>query len=418
VNETPAPVPPAAPPGRRSWRIPAIIAGAAALVLVVGLALYLRSAGRVSKDTLAATPKQVVTVAARAGSYRQVARYVSTIEPWIEARVGPQLVSAYVDEVRVRPGAVVRKGEVLATLDCRNASAESKALAAQSRAVEARHQAVAHEAARVGELLGGGFVSPNEAEQKTAESVSKEAELQSSRARVARSTLEVEDCVLRAPFDGEVGARAMDPGAFARPGSWVVTVVDRSTVRIVTDVPELDFPSVAPGTPATVRVLSTGASVPAKISRRSPSADRSTRTIHVEVDVADPSRQLPVYTTAEVAVEAGKAVQATSIPLTAATIRGDRASVMVVEDGHARRRVVDVVGESQGTLYVASTLPHGTPIVTEGRAVLKDGDPVQASPAPAGAPAAAPASPPTSAPSAAPATPPASKTPASTGSQR
>lgn len=383
MNESPA-SPPAAPsPARRSWRIPAAIAGAAAILLAAGLALYLRSAGRVSKDALAATPKPVVTVAARAGSYRQVARYVSTIEPWIEARVGPQLVSAYVDEVRVRPGAVVRRGDILATLDCRNVSAESKALAAQSRAVEARHQAVAHEAARVGELLGGGFVSPNEAEQKAAESASKEAELQSSRARVARSTLEVEDCVLRAPFDGEIGARAMDPGAFARPGSWVVSVVDRSTVRVVTDVPEIDFPSVAPGTPVTVRVLSTGASVPAKVSRRSPTADRSTRTIHVEVDVPDPARQLPVFTTAEVAVEAGKPVAATAIPLGAATIRGDRASVMVVEDGHARRVVHAVVGESQGTLYVAGTLAPGVRVVTEGRAILKDGDEVRDTPSPA-----------------------------------
>jgi RND family efflux transporter MFP subunit len=250
---------------------------------------------------------------------------------------------------------------------------------------------VAHEAARVGELLGGGFVSPNEAEQKAAESTSKEAELQGSRARLARSALEVDDCVLRAPFDGEVAARAMDPGAFARPGSWVVSVVDRSTLRVVADVPEPDFASVATGTPVTVNVLATGTTLPARVSRRSPAADRSTRTIHVEVDVPDASRQLPVFTTAEIAVDAGKPIAATGIPLVAATVRGDKATVMLVDGDLVRRHVYTVIGESQGTLYVDPALAAGTLVVTEGRSSLQDGDRVTATPGRSGPRSATPA---------------------------
>ncbi len=380
----PAVPPPAAePPAPRRSRVPLVLSGVVVVVLLTGGLLYLRASSRVSKTALADQPKGVATATARAGTYRQVARYVATVEPWIEARLGPQFVSAYVESVNVRPGAVVRKGQVLATLDCRNAAAESRSVAAQARAIEARHQAISHEAARVGELLGGGFVSPNEAEQKAAESASKEAELQSTRARLVRSGLEVDDCVLRAPFDGEVAARAMDPGAFARPGTWVVSVVDRSTVRVVTDVPEPDFASVAPGTPAKVDVTAIGTRVEAKISRRSPAADPSTRTVHLEIDIPDPQRRLPVYTTAEVAVEVGKPVPATSVPLTAATVRGDKASVMVVDGDVARRRTVDVVGESQGSLYLSPNLPSGTVVVTEGRSNVRDGDRVHAAPPPA-----------------------------------
>ena len=86
------------------------------------------------------------------------------------ASVGPQLVSAYVDTVLVRPGAVVKRGEVLATLDCRDASAASQAVASAARAIDARQKAARHEAARLQGLLAGNFVSPNEAEQKTAAS--------------------------------------------------------------------------------------------------------------------------------------------------------------------------------------------------------------------------------------------------------
>jgi RND family efflux transporter MFP subunit len=377
---TPAPQPsPSRGRRLRLERVPLVIVGLVVLVLAAGATLYAGSASSVSKVALASSPKAVAVAVARSGSYRQVARYVATLEPWVEAKVGPQLVSAYVHDVLVRPGAPVKKGQVLATLDCRNVSEESRAIAAQSRAIEARQQAVAHEAARVGELLGGGFVSPNEAEQKAAESASKEAELQGSRARLARSALEVDDCVLRSPFDGEIAARAMDPGAFARPGSWVVSVVDRSVLRVVTNVPEPDFASVAPGTPVKVDVLATGSSLPAKVSRRSPAADRATRTIHVEVDVPDPSRQLPVFTTAEIAVEVGKPVPATGIPLVAATVRGEKATVMLVDGEVARRHSYPVLGESQGTLYVDPSLPSGARVVTEGRSTLQDGDRVSAS---------------------------------------
>jgi hypothetical protein len=82
-----------------------------------------------------------------------------------------------------------------------------------------------------------------------------------------------------------------------------------------------------------------------------------------------------------------------AIPLTAATVRGEKASVMVVEGGRARRGVHEVVGESQGTLYVAPTLPAGASVVTEGRALLREGDEVRATPAPTSPPPPAPDAP-------------------------
>ena len=104
----------------------------------------------------------------------------------------------------VRPGAAVTRHEVLATLDCRSASASSQAVAAEARAIDAQHQAALHESARLDSLLDGGFVSPNEAEQKQALSTSEEAKLASQRAMLTSTSLAVDDCVLRSPFDGEV----------------------------------------------------------------------------------------------------------------------------------------------------------------------------------------------------------------------
>jgi RND family efflux transporter MFP subunit len=366
------------PPEPNRRRLPVAIAVGAAGVIVLGVLLVARAGAHVNQETLASRPAGVTVIDARAAEYRPSRRYVGTVEPWVEAKIGPQLVSAYVDAVLVRPGDAVKRGQILATLDCRNASATSKAVAMQARAIQTEQEALAHEAARVAELKEGGFASPNEIEKSAAGSASKAAELMETQARMQRATLEVNDCVLRAPFAGEVASRAVDPGAFVRPGAPVATIVDRTTVRVIGEVPEADFDVVAPATPVRIVALATRRSLRGTIARRSPAADPSTRTVHVEIDLPDPERSLPVGTTAELSIDVGTPGAATEVPLVAASVRGDKATLFVVEAGVARKRAYPVRGERGGSLFLDPALPVGSRVVTEGRALLKDGDRVEA----------------------------------------
>ena len=354
------------------------IACGTAAVVILGIFLVARASSHVNKIALDSLPKGVTVVEARAAQYRPSRRYVGTILPWVEAHVGPQFISAYVDTVLVRPGDVVKRGQIIATLDCRNASASSKAVSMQARALQTQQEALAHEAGRVAELKEGGFASPNEIENRAAESATKQAQLLETEARMQRATLEVNDCILRAPFAGEISARLVDPGAFARPGSAVATIVDRRTVRVVAEVPEGDFDVVGVGVPVQIRALAVNRELRAPIARRSPAADLATRTAHIEIDVPDPGRTLPVGTTAELGLEVGALTPATEVPLSAASLRGDKATVFVVEGQTARKAVFAVRGERSGTVFLDAALRAGAHVVTEGRGGLRDGDRVDA----------------------------------------
>jgi RND family efflux transporter MFP subunit len=361
---------------RARSKIPVAIGAGVAAILFLGGAMMWHADSRTNKVALSSGPKPVTVVKTVAAMYRSSRTYVGTLDPWVQASVGPQLVSAYVDTVLVRPGATVKRGDILATLDCRDANASTKAVAARARAIDAHQKAIADEASRTQGLLDGGFVSANEAEQKSSQSLSEQAQLEAEKATLARSSLQVSDCILRAPFSGEVAQRFIDPGAFVRPGSAIVTVVDRSTIRMIGDAPEIDFDLVPPGTRATVHVYATKKDLQATITRRAPAADPATRTVHFEIDIPDPDRVVPVGTTGEVHIDVGTPDPASEVPLYAATVRGAKARLFVVDHGVAHQQTIAVKGESGGSLFVDPALPAGATVVTEGRALLEDGDKV------------------------------------------
>jgi RND family efflux transporter MFP subunit len=364
-------------------RIPWIVAVGVGTVLGVASALAWRAEAKTNKVALASHPKPVTVVAARAEPYRVVHTYVGMLRPFIEARVGPQFLSAYVETVLVRPGAVVKRGQILGTLDCRDPTTRTAAVSAEARAIATRQLAIAHEADRTASMLDGGFVSANDAELAAARSGAEAAELMARQARLARSTLEVDDCVLRAPFDGEVLLRLVDPGSFVRPNTEMVAVVDRSTVRMTADAPESDFDALVPGTPVDVHMVAIDSDLAASITRRAPGADPGTRTVHFEVDIANADRRIPVDTTGEVRLAVGDAVPATAIPLRAVSIRESKASFFTVDRDVVHQHLVPALGEVGADVFVEPTeLRPGVQVVLEGHALLKDGDRVSARAAP------------------------------------
>jgi multidrug efflux pump subunit AcrA (membrane-fusion protein) len=340
----------AAYPGRRRHLV--ILGGAAALLLG-GVLLMARAEAKVNHVPLDAAPKPVSFVVTTPATYRAHKTYVGALRPWVSADVGPQFLSAYVDTVLVRPGAAVRRGEVIASLDCRNATALSRAAALEARSVDARQKAIADEANRTTRLQEGGFASVNETEQAQAQSTSVMAQLDAQKAQLAHSSLEVGDCLLRAPFDGEIGDRYIDPGAFVRPGMAIASVVDRTTARFVADVPENDFAVVTPGTQVAIRADAVRLDVAGPIARRAPHADPETRTVHFAY---------------------GDSVPVVAIPSYGATVRGSKATLFVLDGDLARARTFAVVGEEGGQLLLEASLGAGAKVVTAGRTVLVDGD--------------------------------------------
>jgi membrane fusion protein, multidrug efflux system len=364
-----------------SQRTSLVIGIGVAAVAVTTVALVRHAEKRVDNVALADHAQPVTTIRTVATTYRPTRTYVGTLEPWNAAYVGPQFVAAYVQTVDVRPGAIVKQGDVLARLDCRDVSSSTAAVAARARALDAQQQALASQVKRLDELKQNGYVSADDVEQKTAASLAETDQLAAEKSHLSSMSLQVADCVLRAPFDGEVTARSVDPGAFVRPGANIVALTDRHIVRFTADVPENDFRAVAPGVHVKLHVDSIGVDLDGTIARRTPSADYSTRTVHFEVDLDNANRAIPVNVTGVAIIEVGDPTPTTQLPLRAASVQNGRATIFIVEHGIAHARTVPVVGERGDALFLdANTLPAGAQVVTEGRTLLADGDRVAPQP--------------------------------------
>ena len=116
--------------------------------------------------------------------------------------------------------------------------------------------------------------------------------------------------VRRRDRDPDRGPRAHS----SRPGTQIVSVVDRSTVRVVGDAPEIDFEAVAQEAIARIHVLATGRH---RGRRRAPRPGSRPGNAHGPLRGRHPRpwAQLPVGTTGEISVDVGEPVAATELPL-------------------------------------------------------------------------------------------------------
>lgn len=207
-------------------------------------------------------------------------------------------VEGLVTEVRVRLGDRVARNEVLAQLDDQQVKNEldvARALLRASRADEEKaaleHQEALERNARnqkAAELRQDALSQEELASSRYQEQYAASrleaarARVQEQLARVAQLEQRSRDQVIRAPFDGVVTVRYVDPGASAPRGTPVVRLVSAAEMWVRFAVPEEQGPALATGQPVDVRIKDLERVLPGLIENISPEVDSASRMIIAE----------------------------------------------------------------------------------------------------------------------------------------
>jgi membrane fusion protein, multidrug efflux system len=349
-------------------RIPtkALIA-AGAIVGLILLLLYLQGTIGGHKVAPGIVPLPAGGEIARASAVAVEQRDVEDLIEWpgtvtsqTVANVAPK-VMAHVLEVRVRAGATVKAGEVIATLDDR----EVRARVAQARAALGAAQAQATQAEadqrRLRSLFEKQAATAQDLDAVDARAKATRAQVAQARDAVAEAEVLLGETTVRAPFDGIVAQRLVDPGDMAVPGRPVVVIHDPTSLRLEAHVAERCIGALRTGMEVPARFDTPPRQLTAHIEEIAPMADPQSRTFLVKAALPSEPDILPgLFGTLRSSCGRHAALL---VPAGAVSRKGQLERVQVVVDGVPLLRDVRTGKMYGNRIEVLSGLSEGEMVV-------------------------------------------------------
>ncbi len=272
-------------------------------------------------------------------------------------------------DLRVRRGTPVKAGDIIAILsdEAREAQVlQAKALVEQRKIeLEAKRRLIELNAVPKLELAN------------------LEAQHKAAIATLAAAEAERDRGVVRAPWSGIVTDVVGEVGssAFSFQGKEIAQIVSLDPMLAVVEVSERRMAGIKVGEQAEVRLV-TGQTATGRVRFVSRTASQTTRTYRIEVELKNPDGAIPDGITAEVSIPIAPQ-PASRVPRSALTFssKGELGVRTVGGDGIVGFAPITVVEDEQAFMWV-SGLGNGTRVVVQGQDFVREGQKVEAVPAP------------------------------------
>jgi membrane fusion protein (multidrug efflux system) len=262
-------------------------------------------------------PETIGTSVAQADTWETTVSAVGSISGLHSVSVSNE-VPGTINKIRFESGQIVREGQVLVELD-------SEVERAQMASADARRDLAERTLKRSKVLAGGNAISPSQLDEV-------EAQLKSATTDSGALRAQVERKVIRAPFRGRLGIRAVNVGQYLNPGTMVTTLDSLGGTFVDFSVPQDDLATIKVGLPVRVTIEGTPTQLMGTISAIEPMIDPTTRNVKIRAAIPEPAiKPRPgMYVNVQVIQATQQAVVA--IPVTALLHASYGDSVFVVED--------------------------------------------------------------------------------------
>ncbi|WP_331939196.1 efflux RND transporter periplasmic adaptor subunit [Methylosinus sp.] len=178
--------------------------------------------------------REVVDWIAQTGRLRAIDR-VELI-----ARVG-----GYLTEIRAKDGQMVRKGDLLFTIDPRPFQIQLRKASAQRKIASSQLDLARKKIARSSALRRTHYISEEEHDLRLQQLKDAEGAVEQAEAAVEAAELDLEFSRVTAPFDGRIGARRVSIGDFVNSGGAeatpLATIVSLDPIYLEFDLSEADY---------------------------------------------------------------------------------------------------------------------------------------------------------------------------------
>ena len=300
-------------------------------------------------------------------------------------------VSGRVVETFVRTGEEVGAGQPVAAIDdsayradygkavdsVGSAEAGVAQTQALAQAARSRLELAQATAKRMALLYDEGAISHQDADQARADLAAARAGVEQAlaaiaaaaasraeaQASVAAAGVPLGDSVVRAPFEGIVLAREVEPGAVVGVGSPIVTIEDKAHLELDVTVPDAAARAVHPRMPVTARVDALGGQeIPGAVRAVLPSGTPGVRSVIAKIDL-QPAHGLYPGMFARVRL-AAPARRAAAVPASAIVTRDGQTGVFTVAGGRAEFVPVQTGATQSGCVELVAGVLGGKPVAT------------------------------------------------------
>lgn len=309
---------------------------------------------------------------------RRTVRVIGTLTPARRADLAAE-ASGQVEAVLARPGDRVAEGQVLAQVDVQRLTIDLNLARSNADATRAQVALAEGQLARARELVDRGVQAASTLEEAESSVAALRANLAALDDQVAAAGLSLDGATVRAPFEGVVSSRAVDPGAVVSAGTPLLSLVDLSRIEMVAQAPVSAGALLEAGQAVEVEVDGiAGRRFPGTVARIAPVATEGTRTLPVYVRLDNMGGPLlgGMFATGEIVV--AEALGAIAVPTAALREDDDGSHVLVIEDGRLARRAVEPGEAWAGDVTeIAEGLATGDAVVTAALTDLAAGEAVE-----------------------------------------
>lgn len=347
------------------------------IALLIGLGETMQAAGP--------PPESVGSTVAAAHVWESTLSSVGSITGVESVAVATEMPGT-VMRIRFESGDLVKKGQVLVELDARTEMA-------QLTAATARRDLAKLNEGRSRTLVAKAAVARAELDDAQTQLATANSEVAALRAQLAHK-------VVRAPFTGRAGIRAVNVGQYVGPGTRVTTLDAIGGVFVDFTLPQDDLGTVQVGSPVRVSAAPIlGANQPAgktfdgTITAIDPTLDAATRTLRLRASVPEHGDKLRPGMFVTVAIVLPARAEVVIVPLTAIVHAAYGNSVFVVADKPsgspgmatspagkpvkiAQQRFVKVGATRGDFIAVTEGVKAGDQVVSEGAFKLRNGAPI------------------------------------------
>lgn len=312
-------------------------------------------------ETVSPLPPPVVKTAPveRLGSARDL-RMSGTIDAERSTALS-FAVPGTVDQVFVDVGQSVKRGQVVARLTPTSYEATLGIAKAQKVRAEdlARRLEPMHQHGTVPEVKW----------------VEAQTSLESAQNAVEIARKNLNDTALRAPEDGVIARRNVEPGANVAPGVPALELVQTRIVRAIAPVPEDHIAKVRTGQPARVSVGALGREFTGEVYEVGVIANPLTRTYPVKITLENPDGVLKVGMVVDVFLPVPGETDSLVVPREAVRIdeQGTGTVFVVGPDQKVKQHHVKVVGFVGERIAIEGGPKEGDQVVVSGTPMLADG---------------------------------------------